>query len=65
MESDKCLVFEGYRKGDLYMVEFSAGPQLAVCLLAKASMMALASEARACWHEELVHTHEEETRRRH
>ena len=37
MESDKSLVFEGYRKDDLYMVDFSAGPQLAVCLLAKAS----------------------------
>ena len=37
MESEKSLVFEGYRKDDLYMVDFSAGPQLAVCLLAKAS----------------------------
>src|SRR3990170_3304719 len=37
METDKSLVFEGYRGGDLYMVDFSAGPQLAVCLLAKAS----------------------------
>ena len=37
MEYDKSLVFEGYRKDDLYMVDFSAGPQLAVCLLAKAS----------------------------
>ena len=37
MESDKSLVFEGYRKDDLYMVDFSAGPYLAVCLLAKAS----------------------------
>ena len=37
MESDKSLVFEGYRKDDLYMVDFSAGPQLVVCLLAKAS----------------------------
>ena len=37
MESDKSLVFEGYRKDDLYMVDFSAGPQLAVCLLTKAS----------------------------
>ena len=37
MESDKSLVFEGYRKDDLYVVDFSAGPQLAVCLLAKAS----------------------------
>ena len=24
MESDKSLVFEGYRKDDLYMVDFSA-----------------------------------------
>ena len=35
MESGKSLVFEGYRKDDLYMVDFSAGPQLAVCLLTK------------------------------
>ena len=26
MESDKSLVFEGCRKDDLYMVDFSAGP---------------------------------------
>ena len=26
MESDKSLVFEGHRKDDLYMVDFSAGP---------------------------------------
>ena len=37
MESDKSLVFGGYRKDDLYMVDFSVVPQLAVCLLAKAS----------------------------
>ena len=37
MEPDKSLVFEGYQKDDLYMVDFSLGPQLAVCLLAKAS----------------------------
>ena len=37
MESDKSLVFEGYQKDDLYMVDFLAGPQLAVCLLAKVS----------------------------
>ena len=37
MESDKSLVFEGYRKDDLYMVDFLAGPQLVVCLLIKAS----------------------------
>ena len=48
MESDKSLVFEGYRKDDLYVVDFSAGPQLAVCLLAKASECWL-------WHRRLGH----------
>ena len=37
MESDKSKVFKGFRKGDLYIVDFSAGPQPATCLLAKAS----------------------------
>ena len=37
MEFDKSLVFEGYPKDDLYVVDFSAGPQLSICLLAKAS----------------------------
>ena len=36
MECDKSLVFEGFRRGDLYIVDFSTGPQPAVCLLAKA-----------------------------
>ena len=36
MESNKSLVFKGYRKDYLYMLDFSAGPQLVVCLLAKA-----------------------------
>ena len=35
MESDKSLVFEGYQKDDLYMVDFSAGPQLAYVFLQK------------------------------
>ena len=48
MESDKSLVFEGYQKDDLYVVDFSAGPQLAVCLLAKASECWL-------WHRRLGH----------
>src|SRR3954462_7293586 len=48
MESDKSLVFERYRKHDLYMVDFSAGPQLAVCLLTKASECWL-------WHRRLGH----------
>ena len=37
MESDNSKVFEGFRKGDLYIIDFSTGPQPAVCLLAKAS----------------------------
>src|SRR6266536_6478794 len=37
MESDKYLVFEGYRKDDLYMVDFSVARQLTVFLLARAS----------------------------
>ena len=34
MEADNSKVFEGFRRGDLYII---TGPQLAVCLLAKAS----------------------------
>jgi hypothetical protein len=37
MESDNSKVFEAFRRGDLYIVDFSAGPQPATCLLAKAS----------------------------
>ena len=37
MEADNYKVFEGFRKGDLYIVDFSAGPQPATCILAKAS----------------------------
>ena len=37
MASDKTKVFEGFRRGDLYRVDFSAGPHVATCLLAKAS----------------------------
>src|SRR4051812_18408701 len=48
MESNKSLVFEGYRKDVLYMVDFSAGPQLARCLLTKASECWL-------WHRRLGH----------
>ena len=36
MEADHSKVFEGFRRGDLYIVDFSTGPQPAVCLLAKA-----------------------------
>ena len=48
MASDKSLVFEGYRRGDLYMVDLSARPQLAICLLAKASECWM-------WHQRLGH----------
>ena len=37
MEADNSKVFEGFRRGDLYIVDFSTGPQPAICLLAKAS----------------------------
>ena len=36
MEADNSKVFEGFRRGDLYIVDFSIGPQPAMCLLAKA-----------------------------
>lgn len=37
MESEKSKVFKGFRRGDLSIVDFSLGHQLATCLLAKAS----------------------------
>ena len=37
MEDDNSKVFEGFRRGDLYIVDFSTGPQPTTCLLAKAS----------------------------
>ena len=37
MESDNSKVFEGFWRGDLYIVDFSTGPQPATCLLAKTS----------------------------
>ena len=36
-EADNSKVFEGFRRGYLYIVDFSTGPQPATCLLAKAS----------------------------
>ena len=41
-------VFEGFRREDLYIVNFSTGPQPAICLLAKASEGWL-------WHRRLDH----------
>ena len=48
MEADNSRVFEGFRRGDLYIVDFSTGPQPATCLLAKASEGWL-------WHRRLGH----------
>ena len=48
MEYENSKVFEGFRRRDLYIVDFSAGPQPATCLLAKASEGWL-------WHRQLGH----------
>src|SRR3954467_9641919 len=48
MKADNSKVFEGFRRGDLYIVDFSADSQPAVCLLAKASEGWL-------WHRRLGH----------
>ena len=37
MVKDDSIVFRGVRKGDLYIIDFSEGPQVATCLLARAS----------------------------
>src|SRR4051812_15232506 len=48
MVSDYSIVFRGVRKGDLYIVDFSKGPQVATCLMARATK---------CWlrHKRLGH----------
>ena len=35
-QDDYTFVFEGYRKGDLYIVDISSGPAVPTCLIAKA-----------------------------
>src|SRR3954454_4623750 len=47
-QDDYTFVFEGFRKGDLYIVDFSSGPVVSTCLMAKAS-------ARWPWHRRLGH----------
>ena len=37
MVSDNSIVFSGVRKGNLYIVDFSEGHQVATCLMARAS----------------------------
>src|SRR3954467_9876308 len=48
MVSDNSVVFSGVRKGDLYIVDFSEGPQVATCLMARATECWL-------WHQRLGH----------
>src|SRR3954465_14194380 len=47
-QDDYTFVFEGFRKGDLYIVDFSSGPVVSTCLMAKASSGWL-------WHRRLGH----------
>ena len=47
-QDDYSFVFEGYRKGDLYIVNFSSGPAVSTCLMAKATSGQL-------WHRRLGH----------
>lgn len=37
MSFDYSLVFGGFRKDDLYLVDFSKGPQVSTCLIVKAT----------------------------
>src|SRR3954462_6785983 len=48
MVSDNSIIFRGVRKGHLYIVYFSEGPQIATCLLARATKCWL-------WHRRLGH----------
>src|SRR3954468_735389 len=48
MISDNSIVLSGVRKGDPYIVDFSEGPQVATCLMARASECWL-------WHRRLGH----------
>ena len=34
-QDDYTFVFEGFRKGDLYIVDFSSGPAVSTCLMEK------------------------------
>ena len=48
MSSNNSFVFEGIRKGDMYIMDFSKGPSVHACLLAKATEGWL-------WHRRLGH----------
>ena len=60
MEVDNSKVFEGFRRGDLYIVDFSTGSQPAVCTCKSFRRLAMASTTWSCWHEEFAHAREEE-----
>ena len=47
-QDDYSFIFEGYQKGDLYIVDFSSGPAVSTCLMAKATSGWL-------WHRRLGH----------
>src|ERR1041385_7252523 len=47
-QDDYTFVFECYRKGDFYIDDFSLGPDVSTCLMAKAS-------SRWLWHRRLSH----------
>ena len=36
-QDDYTFIFEGYKKGDLYIVDLSSGPAMSTCLIAKAT----------------------------
>src|ERR1041385_5548745 len=36
-QDEYTFAFEGYRQGDLYIVDFSSGPVVSTCLMTKAS----------------------------
>ena len=57
LEADNSKVFEGFRRGDLYIVDFSTGPQPIACLLAKSfRKLAMASTTWSRRHEEFAHS---------
>ena len=58
MESDKSLVFEGYQKEYGRFLSRTANGRMSSSKSFR--VLALASKARACWHEELAHSREEE-----
>ena len=47
-QDDYTFIFEGYRKGDIYIIDFSSRPALSTCLMAKATSGWL-------WHRRLGH----------